>query len=291
MASLKVEAAADHSFNQQPEAEQVTVLRPPRGWARIDFAELWRFRELLFFLVWRDLKVRYRQTAIGAAWAIIQPVMTMIIFSIFFGNLANVPSDGIPYPIFAYVALLPWQLFASSLAQAASSVVNSAGLMRKVYFPRLIVPISSVMAGAVDFCIAFTVLIALMLFYQIAPTPGVLLLPLFILLALITALGAGLWLSALNVQYRDIRYVVPFLTQFWLFATPVIYPSSLISEPWRMLYSLNPMVGVVEGFRWALLGTEPPGTMIAVSATVAVVVLVLGALYFRRVEEYFADIV
>jgi lipopolysaccharide transport system permease protein len=291
MTLLEVKPGLGQEPSHEPEAEQTIVIRPPKGWARIDLPELWRFRELLYFLVWRDLKVRYRQTLIGAAWAVIQPVMTMVAFSIFFGGLAAIPSEGVPYPVFSYAALLPWQLFTSALSQAANSLVNSAGLMRKVYFPRLIVPAASVLASLVDFAIAFVVLIGLMAYYRITPTLGVLLLPLFIALAMITSLGAGLWLSALNVKYRDIRYIVPFLTQFWLFATPVIYPSSMISEPWRFLYSLNPMVGVVEGFRWALLGTNPPDFTILVSSAVSVAVFVAGVFYFRRVEEQFADIV
>jgi lipopolysaccharide transport system permease protein len=291
MSLLQAETAPGSEQEDAPEAGYTITITPPRGWVGLNLPELWRFRELLYFLTWRDLKVRYRQTAVGAAWAIIQPVLTMIIFSIFFGRLARVPSDGVPYPIFSYVALLPWQLFASSLSQSANSLVNSANLMRKVYFPRLIVPMASVLGSTVDFCIAFVVLIGLMLWYRLPPTGGVVLLPLFLVLALVTALGAGVWLSALNVQYRDIRYVVPFLVQFWLFATPVIYPSSMISEQWRTLYSLNPMVGVIEGFRWALLGTAFPGTALLISATVAIIELVGGIFHFRRVEDTFADIV
>lgn len=290
MSLVKAEnAAPTPDLASAPESK--TIITPPQGWARIDFVEIWRYRELLLFLAVRDLKVRYRQTAIGATWAVLQPVLTMVVFSIFFGTLAQIPSDGLPYPVFAYAGLLPWQLFAASLSQSSNSLVNSADLMRKVYFPRLIVPFASVIANMVDFLIAFVVLIGLMVFFRIAPTTGIILLPVFMLLALITALGMGLWLSALNVQYRDIRYVVPFLTQFWMYLTPVIYPSSLLGEPWRTLLALNPMVGVVEGFRWALLGTQPPSAIILISTLVSLVILVSGAFYFRRVEQTFADVV
>ena len=268
-----------------------TIIRPTAGLAPLDLRELWEYRELLFFLVWRDVTVRYKQTVLGAAWAIIQPVMTMVVFSLFFGRLAKIPSEGVPYPIFAYVALLPWSYFAQSLSGASNSLVGSAGVITKVYFPRLIVPLSGVLAGLVDFAIAFVVLIGMMLYYGIWPTPAILLLPIFLLLALITALGVGLWLSALNVEYRDVRYIMSFLTQFWLFATPVAYPSSLLPEPWRTLYGVNPMVGVVEGFRWALLGSQPPGPMLGLSAIVAVALLMSGLVYFRRLEKIFADVV
>jgi lipopolysaccharide transport system permease protein len=276
------DTAADHP---------ATVIEPSRGWAALKLGELWEYRELLYFLVWRDVKVRYKQTALGAAWAIIQPFFTMVIFSIFFGGLAKIPSDGIPYPIFSYAALLPWTFFANGMGRASNSLVGSANLISKVYFPRLVVPLSGVLAGLPDFAIAFVVLLGMMLFYGVWPTAAVAWLPLFLLLALVTALGVGLWLSALNVQYRDIGYVVPFLTQFWLFATPVAYPSSLLSEPWRTLYGLNPMVGVVEGFRWALLGSNPPGAMLGLSAVVAALLLLGGAYYFRRMEKTFADVV
>jgi lipopolysaccharide transport system permease protein len=246
---------------------------------------------LLYFLVWRDVKVRYKQTALGAAWAIIQPFFTMVVFSLFFGKLAHIPSDGLPYPIFSYAGLLPWQYFAQSLSESSNSLVGNANLIRKVYFPRMVVPIAGVLSGIVDFSIAFVVLLGFMLYYKVAPTTGLLLLPLFLLLALVTALGVGLWLSALNVQYRDVRYVVPFLVQFWMFATPVAYPSSLLSEPWRTVYGINPMAGVIEGFRWAVLNTNPPGPMIAVSVVVAFTLLISGALYFRRMEQTFADVV
>jgi lipopolysaccharide transport system permease protein len=275
-----------------PSDFHVIVVKPSKGWISLKLKELWEYRELLYFMAWRDIKVRYKQTVLGAAWAIIQPFFTMVIFSIFFGRLAKVPSDGLPYPIFAYAALVPWTFFANGLNQASNSLVGSANLIKKVYFPRLVVPISSVISGVVDFVLAFAVLLGMMLFYGFAPTVNILWLPLFILLIFVTALGVGFWLSALNVQFRDVRYTVPFLTQFWLFATPIAYPSSLLSEPWRTLYGINPMVGVVEGFRWALLGTETaPGAIILVSSLVAFALLVGGAFYFRRLERSFADVV
>jgi lipopolysaccharide transport system permease protein len=267
-------------------------IAPSKGWVSLKLKELWEYRELLHFLIWRDLKVRYKQTALGAAWAIIQPFFTMVVFSLFFGRLAKVPSDNIPYPIFSFAALVPWTFFANGLTQSSNSLVGSANLITKVYFPRLTIPIASVLSGIVDFVIAFGVLLVMMVYYGIAPTLNVLWLPLFLLLALIASLGVGLWLSALNVEYRDVRYVVPFITQFWLFATPIAYPSSLLNQPWRTLYGLNPMVGVVEGFRWALLGTNTaPGPMIAVSSAAALIILVTGSFYFRRMEKTFADIV
>lgn len=267
-------------------------IAPSKGWVPLKLNELWEYRELLYFLVWRDIKVRYKQTALGATWAIIQPFLTMVVFSLFFGHLAKMPSDGIPYPIFSFTALVPWAFFANGLSQSSNSLVGSSNLITKVYFPRLIVPLASSFSGVVDFLIAFAVLIAMMLYYGLLPTLNVLWLPLFLLLAMVTSLGVGLWLSALNVKYRDVRYVVPFITQFWLFATPIAYPSSLLHEPWRTIYGLNPMVGVVEGFRWALLGTKTaPGPIIAVSSAAAIVILITGAFYFRRMEKTFADIV
>lgn len=262
------------------------------GWVPLKLSELWQYRELFYFLTWRDIKVRYKQTALGASWAIIQPLFTMVIFSIFFGRLAKIPSDGIPYPIFSYAALVPWTFFSNGMAQSSNSLVGSANLIKKVYFPRLVVPVSSVIGGAVDFVLAFAVLLGLMFHYGIGLTLNVVWLPLFLLLAFTTSLGVGLWLSALNVEYRDIRYVVPFLTQFWMFATPIAYPSSLLSEPWKTVYGLNPMVGVVEGFRWALLGTKTmTGPMVYASAFVSLAILVGGAFYFRRMEKSFADVV
>jgi len=268
------------------------ILEPSRGFMRLKLRDIWEYRELLYFLVWRDVKVRYKQTALGAAWAILQPVMTMVVFSVFFGRLAKVPSDGIPYPVFAFAALLPWQLFAYALSESSNSLVSNQNLITKVYFPRLVIPMSAVLAGLVDFAVAFVILLGMMRYYGIVPTAAIALLPLFVLLAVATALAVGLWLSALNVKYRDVRYTIPFLTQFWLFATPVAYPSTLVPERWRALYGLNPMAGVVEGFRWALLGkSQGPGPLLAVSVGAVVVLLVGGLIYFRRMESTFADIV
>jgi lipopolysaccharide transport system permease protein len=273
-------------------ATPITIIRPTRGWAPINLRELWDYRELLYFLVWRDIKVRYKQTALGAAWAIIQPFFTMVVFSIFFGKLAKIPSDGLPYPIFAFTALLPWQLFANALNQSSNSLVANSHLIQKVYCPRLIIPIAAVASGLVDFVLAFVVLLGMMLYYGIVPSSAIVTLPLFILFAIATALAVGLWLSALNVEYRDVRYTIPFLTQFWLFVTPVAYPSSLIPEPWRALYGLNPMAGVVEGFRWALLGTSGgTGPLMLVSVLAVLALLVGGLMYFRRMEKTFADLV
>jgi lipopolysaccharide transport system permease protein len=270
----------------------VTIVKPSKGWVSLKLGELREYRELIYFLTWRDIKVRYKQTVLGAAWAIIQPFFTMVVFSLFFGKLAKVPSDGLPYPIFAYAALVPWTFFANGLSQSSNSLVGNANLIKKVYFPRLVVPFSSVISGLVDFVLAFIVLIGMMLVYGIFPTINIVWLPFLLLLTLVSALGVGLWLSALNVQYRDVRYTVPFLTQFWLFATPIAYPSSLLSEPWRTLYGINPMVGVVEGFRWALLGTDSaPGPIIMVSSLVALALLVGGCFYFRRMERTFADVI
>ncbi|MFQ5856396.1 MAG: ABC transporter permease [Anaerolineae bacterium] len=268
------------------------IIRPSKGWVPLRLADLWAYRELLYFLVWRDIKVRYKQTILGAAWAVIQPFFTMVVFSVFFGHFAKIPSDGLPYPIFAYCALLPWQLFAQALVEAGNSLVGNQQLITKVYFPRLVIALAAVLAGLVDFAIAFLVLVGMLVYYGIAPTAAVVTLPLFLLLLLATALAVGLWLSALNVQYRDVRYTIPFLTQFWLFATPVAYPASLLPEWWRALFGLNPMAGVVEGFRWALLGTaHAPGPMLAVSVAVVLALLVGGLYYFRRMEKTFADVV
>jgi lipopolysaccharide transport system permease protein len=267
-------------------------IQPSRGWISLKLRELWDYHELLYFLTWRDIKVRYKQTVLGGAWAIIQPFFTMVIFSLFFGKLAKMPSDDFPYPIFSFAALVPWTFFANGLSQSSNSLVGSANLIKKVYFPRLVVPISSVISGAVDFALAFVVLIGMILFYGIVPTSNIIYLPFLILLAFVTSLGVGLWLSAMNVQFRDVRYAVPFLVQAWMFATPIAYPSSLLSEPWRTIYGLNPMVGVVEGFRWALLGTKTaPGPIIIVSSLAAIAILVSGAHYFRRMERTFADLV
>lgn len=269
------------------------ILRPSRGWVSLNLKQMWQYRELLFFLTWRDIKVRYKQTVLGAAWAIIQPFMTMIVFSLFFGRLAGIPSDGIPYPIFSYAALVPWAFFASGLAKSANSIVSNANLLKKVYFPRLIIPVSNVLSGVVDFILAFAVLLIMMVYFQMSPTINIIFLPLFLLLAFITSLGVGLWLSAMNVQFRDVRYIVPFITQFWLFITPIAYPSSLIeSDTLRFIYGLNPMVGVVEGFRWVLLGTDTaPSLIIVASSIVAIIIFVTGLFYFRRMEKSFADVV
>jgi lipopolysaccharide transport system permease protein len=275
-----------------PAPLQTLTIRPPTGWASIGLKELWEYRELLYFLTWRDIKVRYKQTALGAAWAVIQPFFMMVVFSLFFGKLGGMKSDGLPYPVFVYCALLPWQLFAFALTESSNSLVGNQNLITKVYFPRLVVPISAVLGGLIDFAIAFVILLGMMAYYGIVPGVAILTLPLFILLAIMTALGVGLWLSALNVQYRDVRYTIGFLTQFWLFATPVAYPSSIVPAPWRALYGLNPMAGVVEGFRWALLGkADPPGALLAVSVAAVIVLLVGGLHYFRRMEQTFADIV
>jgi len=267
-------------------------ISPPSRWTSLEFRELWEYRELLYFLIWRDVKVRYKQTALGAAWAVIQPFFMMVVFSLFFGRLAKVPSDGIPYPVFTFCALLPWQLFANALTESSNSLVGNQNLITKVYFPRLVVPISAVLGGLVDFVIAFVILLGMMLYYGIVPGWAIVTLPGFILLAVLTALGVGLWLSALNVQYRDVRYTIGFLVQLWLFLTPVAYPSSIVPEKWRPLYGLNPVAGVVEGFRWALLGkSQPPGAMLWVSVAVVIVILFGGLYYFRRMEQQFADIV
>jgi len=271
----------------------VTILRPATGWGALNFRDLWLYRELIYFLTWRDLKVRYKQTLLGASWAILKPFLTMVVFSIFFGDLANVPSDGMPYPIFSFAALVPWELFSNAISVAGRSLVQNRHMITKIYFPRVILPLSAVLAGVVDFLIAFVILIGMLFYYRIPLTIYALTIPLFLLLALITSIGIGLWLSALNVQYRDIGYVTPFLTQFWLFITPIAYGASMVPEKWQFLYSLNPMTGVVEGFRWALLGTTQgaPGTQLAISFGVAILLLLTGFLYFRRMERTFADMV
>lgn len=270
----------------------VVYIRPSKGWISLNLGELWAYRDLAYFLIWRDIKVRYKQTVLGAAWAILQPTFTMVVFSLFFGRLAGIPSDGVPYPIFSYAALVPWQFFANGLTNSSNSLVGSANLIKKVFFPRLLIPVSAVLGGIVDFVLAFVVLLFMMAFFGIVPTKNVIWLPLLLLLALITSLGVGLWFSALNVQFRDIRYALPFVVQAWMFITPIAYPSSLLSEPWRTLYAINPMAGVVEGFRWALLDTDTqPGLMVYVSAVVAVVTFISGLYYFRRMEKTFADVV
>ncbi len=276
--------------NHAPPLLHVHIKRS-QGWAALNLHELWEYRELLYLLTWRDIRVRYKQTVLGGAWAVVQPLLMMVVFSVFFGRLMNTPSDGLPYPVFSFCALLPWQLFAFGLTQAGNSLVANQHVITKVYFPRLLVPLSAVIAGLLDFAVAFVVLLALMAFYAIVPSIAILTLPFFILLALASAVAAGLWLSALNVQYRDVRHIIPFLTQVWLFATPIAYSGNLVPKQWQLLYGLNPMVGVVDGFRWALLGTPPPAASIFVSATVVGVALIGGLLYFRRVEKTFADVV
>jgi lipopolysaccharide transport system permease protein len=272
--------------------EEEIVIEPSRGWLDLNIRDLWRYRELLYFLTWRDIKVRYKQTVLGAAWAVLQPFLAMLVFSVIFGYLARLPSDGIPYPVFTYTALLPWQLFAYALNQSSTSLVSDQNLITKIYFPRLVIPISSVMAGVVDFALAFVLMIGLMLVYRIPLTIRILTLPLLVAFAVMTALGVGLWLSALNVKYRDVRYTLPFLTQVWLYATPIAYSSGLIPEKWRALYSLNPMTGVVEGFRWALLGRQSSvGPMILVSTVVVVILCIGGLVYFIRMEDSFADVI
>ncbi len=268
------------------------VIRPSRGWFALRLNDLWQYRDLLYFLTWRDIKVRYKQTVLGAAWAVLQPFLTMVVFTLFFGRLAKIPSEGVPYPIFSYAGLLPWTFFSQAMTQSSDSLVGNANLISKVYFPRLVIPLSAGLAPLVDFCIAFVVLIGMMFYYQIFPTGTLVWLPAFLLLAFTASLGVGLWLSALNVQYRDVRYTIPFLTQLWLFATPVIYPSSSVHGPWRVILGLNPMTGVVEGFRWALLGIGPaPGGMIYTSMGVALLLVLTGVMYFNRMERTFADIV
>jgi lipopolysaccharide transport system permease protein len=289
-----VDKAAIGAAIEGPHAEEPKVIRiaPSKGWVPLRLNELWEYRELLYFLTWRDIKVRYKQTALGAAWAIIQPVFTMVIFSLFFGRLAKMPSDGVPYPLFSMAGLVPWTFFLYGLTQSSNSLVGSQNLIKKVYFPRLVIPISSLCSGLVDFAIAFAILFVMMFYYGITPGWNIFWIPAFILLTVVTSLGVGLWLSALNVEYRDVRFTIPFLTQFWMFATPIAYPSSLLNEPWRTVYGLNPMVGVVEGFRWALLGTQTqPGPIIIASVGAALFLMVSGAFYFRRMERTFADVV
>lgn len=267
-----------------------TTIRPPRGWPRVGWAELWAYRELFYFMTWRDIKVRYKQTALGAAWAVLQPLLAMIVFSIFFGKLAGIPSGDVPYPVFAYTALVPWTFFATAVTQASNSLVEQEAVLSKVYFPRLIVPTAAVLAGLVDVSISFVVLVGLLLAYGIVPTAAIVTLPLFVLFAAATALAVSLWLSALNVKYRDVRYTLPFIVQVWLFASPVVYPSSLVPESWRLIYGLNPMTAVIDGFRWALLGEGgAPGPEMLVSVATVIVLLAGGLLYFRGMERDLAD--
>jgi lipopolysaccharide transport system permease protein len=269
----------------------VLIIRPPKKWIPIDLHELWEYRELLVSFTVRDVKIRYKQTVLGFLWAIIQPVFMMVIFTIFFGGLAKIPSDGVPYPLFSFAALLPWTLFSEGLTRSTMSMVSNANIMTKVYFPRLVMPLSGIMSPVVDFAISFSILMLMMVYYGFFPTVNVVFLPLFMLLALATSLGVGLWLSALNVQYRDFQYTVPFIIQIWMFASPVVYPASLLPESLRFLYGLNPMAGVIEGFRWVLLGTDMPGSMMVVSVLVVMALLVSGVFYFRKMEMFYADVV
>lgn len=276
----------------QKKPNTVTI-KPSKGWVGLNLKDLWVYRELVYFLTWRDIKVRYKQSVLGILWAILKPFMSMVVFTIFFGTLAKIPSDGVPYPIFSYTAILPWELFASALSVASRSMVSSGNMISKIYFPRMIVPLSSVMSALVDFLIGFVILIGMMLFYHITPTINMLWLPLLILLALISALGVGFWTSALMVRYRDVGYLMPFVTDLWKFLTPVVYPASMIPEKWRLIYALNPMTGVVEGFRYALLGTTNSVSlpMILISAGISILILISGLFYFRRMEKQFADMI
>jgi lipopolysaccharide transport system permease protein len=281
-----------HASRGPAKPRPVVYIKRSKGLVSPRLGELWQYRELLYFLIWRDVKVRYKQTALGIAWAVLQPLLTMAVFSLFFGRLARVPSDGVPYPLFAYCALVPWGFFANGLNMGSNSLVESANLIRKVYLPRLALPVATVLSGGVDFAVSFLLLLGMMWFYGVAPQATVMYLPLFLLLALVTSLGVSLWLSALNVQYRDVRYTIPFLIQIWMFATPIAYPSSLVPGKWRVLYGLNPMVGVIEGFRWALLGTATrPGAIVLVSCAASLLILVTGMMYFRHAEKTFADVV
>jgi lipopolysaccharide transport system permease protein len=280
-----------HAFAPPATEPPVVRLQASGRWVGLGLSHVWEYRELLYFLVWRDIKVRYKQTVLGAAWAIIQPFFTMLIFSAVFGRLARIPSDNLPYPLFCFAALVPWTFFSSGMLQAANSLVGNTNLLKKVFFPRLVLPTAAIAAMTIDFACALVVLLAMMAYYGVLPSLAVVAVPLFVLLAFATALGAGLWLSALNVKFRDVKYVVPFLLQVWMFATPIAYPSSLLDGPWRSIYALNPMVGVVDGFRWALLGTATaPDRTLAASTAVALVLLISGAYYFRQTERTFADV-
>jgi lipopolysaccharide transport system permease protein len=268
----------------------VLRIEPASGWWSVPFAELWEYRELIYFFVWRDIKVRYKQTVIGAAWAILQPLMNMLIFTLFFGRLAHIPSEGLPYPVFAYAALLPWTYFSTALSNSSNIVVDNQHILTKVYFPRLALPIFSVCTGLFDFALSFGMFVVLLVWYRVAPTRNVIWFPAFLLLAMLTALGVGLWLSALNALYRDVRYVVPFIVSFWMFASPVIYPVSIVPVKWRWLYGLNPMAGVIEGFRWSLAGKgTPPGALFAASAVIVLIILLGGLAFFQRMEANIAD--
>jgi len=276
-----------------PEAPlPVTIIEPSKGWLALRLGELVAYRELLYFLAWRDIKVKYKQALIGVAWTIIQPVTQMVIFTVIFGRLAKLPSEDVPYALFSFAALLPWQLFANSLQHAGTSVVANANLLSKIYFPRLVIPLASVLTALVDFGISLVILLLLMLWYRVPPTWAILTLPGFLLLALLTAVGVGLWLSALNVQFRDVQYAIPFLVQAWMYASPVAYSAQLVPEgPWRIIYGLNPMAGVIQGFRWALLGTRPPDQLMFASVGMAIVTFLTGLAYFKHMERTFADVI
>ncbi len=280
--------------SDNPLLPEIPILRiaPPSGWFDLNLGGLWQYRELLYFFVWRDIKIRYKQTAVGAAWAVFQPLMTMAVFSLFFGKLAKIPSNGLPYPVFYFSALLPWTYFSGALQNATSVVVEQQRVITKVYFPRLVLPLSAIVAGLVDFSIGFVIFLVMMAYYRIAPILAIFFFPLFLLMAVLTALGVGLFLSALNAVYRDVRYVLPFLVQFWMFVSPVAYPSSLVPQRWRWLYELNPMAGVIEGFRWSLTGKgQPPGILLAISASMVVLLVVAGTVYFQKMEGTIADVV
>jgi len=282
----------DYSEQVGRTASPVTVIRPPKGWIPVNLRELWAYRELLYFFTWRDIKVRYKQTLFGFAWAVIQPLFTMIIFSLFFGALAKIPSEGIPYPLFSYAAVLPWTLFSEGLTRSSNSLVAEANLLQKVYFPRLLMPLAGVLSPVVDFAVAFVVLIGLMLYFGYYPSVMMFWILPFLLLELLLAVGIGMWLSAINVEYRDVRYAIPFLIQLGLFASPVVYPVTFVPERFQALYGLlNPMAGIIEGFRWAIVGTKPPSYLIIASIAIIVVILISGAFYFRRREKAFADVV
>lgn len=272
---------------------ELVTIKPVKGWVPLNLRDLWHYRELIYFLTWRDLKVRYKQSVLGVLWALLKPFMNMVVFTIFFGQLAKVPSDGIPYPIFSYTGLLPWGFFAAALEVSARSMLQSGGMVSKIYFPRIIVPLSSVFANLVDFLIAFTILIGMMIYYQITPTINTLWLPVFILLAMITAIGVGLWFSALLVMYRDVNYLLPFITEIWKFISPVVYSATMIPQKWQWLYSINPMAGVVSGFRWALLGQPETISVpsLAISAGISLLIFISGLYFFRRMERIFADMI
>lgn len=292
MPSAKMSSPVAEGLLELHQKSPCITIKPSRGWVSLGLKDLWAHRELLFFLTWRDVKVRYKQTVLGVAWAIIQPVFAMLVFSLFFGRLGKIPSDGIPYPLFTYCALLPWQLFAHALTESSNSLVTNERLITKIYFPRLVIPISTVFVGLLDFAIAFCVLLVMMGFYGVHPTWSIVALPAFLVLAIVTALGVGLWLSALNVRYRDVRYTLTFIVQIWLFLSPVAYPSSLVPARWRPVYGLNPMSGVIDGFRWALLGkASVPGLSLWVSIMMAGLILAGGLFYYRRMEKSFADLV